>query len=146
MATYVVLPWLLSPRRMRESGNGHGLFVFERPLRSPWKHVKEPPRALWIAARAPKFLYHMSIRDKKILLFMFILKWIDSFNLSPIRINKYKSITFLRTYFSERYLQDWRHDSSEIEAAEIMAKLRWMKSKQQPCLVLLSFFYFGNVS
>ena len=49
-------------------------------------------------------------------------------------------------YFSESYLQDWRHDSSEIEAAEIMAKLRWMKSKQQPCLVLLSFFYFGNVS
>ena len=31
---------------------------------SPWKHVKEPPRALWIAARAPKFLYHRSIRDK----------------------------------------------------------------------------------
>ena len=51
-----------------------------------------------------------------------------------------------RTYFSDSYLHNWRHDSSEIEAAEIMAKLRWMKSKQQPCLVLLSFFYFGNVS
>ena len=40
------------------------------------------------------FIIWVGIRDKKILLFMFILKWIDSFNLSPIRINKYKSITF----------------------------------------------------
>ena len=146
MATYVVLPWLLSPRRMRESGNGHGLFVFERPLRSPWKHVKEPPRALWIAARAPKFLYHMSIRDKKNSYFYVHFKMDWQFQLVSNKDKQVQINYFLRTYFSERYLQDWRHDSSEIEAAEIMAKLRWMKSKQQPCLVLLSFFYFGNVS
>ena len=130
MATYVVLPWLLSPRRMRESGNGHGLFVFERPLRSPWKHVKEPPRALWIAARAPKFLYHMSIRDKKSLLFMSILKWIDSFTLSPIRINKHKSITFFKDILFRKLpsrLTSWfiwnrsRRDNGEVEMNEIQA-------------------------